>query len=535
MFFCNTFIRGLKHPGYTTMSLRDGKSVAGAWSPSAALEGSATFAPATSGIDAGNMLKHELRRDQCSAQASVGVHTSVCFHGPAQAVRSHFHIFRLRSTIQSLKYQIACYFVVTMNIDFNIYATIILLALSIDYILNLLGDYLNLKALRPELPDEFKDVYDEEKYRESQRYERVNTRFSLVVSTFNLIVLLIFWFAGGFFHLDRIIRSRLPSDWSENTVVAGLCFAGSLLILKFLINLPFRIYGTFVIEARFGFNRTTPGVFIGDTLKITLLSTLLGAPLFAALIAFFEYAGDLAWLYCWIATTVFVLVLQFIAPRWIMPLFNKFTPLEQGELRQAVEDYAAQVDFPLAGLYVIDGSRRSTKSNAFFTGFGKHKRIALFDTLINQHTIPELLTVLAHEIGHYKKKHILKGMVLNILHMGFLFFLLSIFLDSASLFKAFGFEPPHMPIYAGFVFFGMLYAPIELVLSIFLNAHMRKNEREADHFAVETTGRREAFAKALKKLSRDNLANLTPHPLCVKLHYSHPPVLERIRNINKQA
>lgn len=425
-----------------------------------------------------------------------------------------------------------------MNIDFNIYTIIILLALGADYILNLLGDYLNLKALGTELPAEFQDVYDEDKYRESQRYERTNTRFSLIASTFNLLVLLVFWFAGGFFHLDRIIRSRLPSDWSENTVVAGLCFAGSLLVLKFLLNLPFRIYATFVIEARFGFNRTTKGIFIGDILKIAVLSILLGAPLFAALIAFFEYAGQWAWLYCWIATTAFILLLQFIAPRWIMPLFNKFTPLEQGELRRAVEDYAEQVNFPLAGLYVIDGSRRSTKSNAFFTGFGKHKRIVLFDTLINQHTVPELLTVLAHEIGHYKKKHIIKGMALNILHTGVLFFLLSVFLDSAGLFKAFGFEPPHMPIYAGFVFFSMLYAPIELVLSLFLNAYMRKNEREADRFAVVTTDRREAFARALKKLSRDNLANLTPHPLCVILHYSHPPVLERIRNINdthKQA
>ena len=418
-----------------------------------------------------------------------------------------------------------------MVIELNIYAIIILVALGADYALNLAGDYLNLKALSPELPDEFKDVYDEEKYRSSQEYERVNTRFSFIVSTFNLFVLLVFWFAGGFVYLDRLLRGWLPEGWTDNVIVPGICYAALLLILKFLIGLPFRIYETFVIEERFGFNRMTVGVFVADIVKVALLSAVLGMPLFAAVLAFFEYAGELAWLYCWAVTTAFILVMQFIAPRWIMPLFNKFTPLDEGELRTAVEEYAEQVDFPLAGLYVIDGSRRSSKSNAFFTGFGKHKRIALFDTLIEQHTTPELLTVLAHEIGHYKKKHILKGMLLSITHMGILFFLLSIFLHSEGLFAAFGFDAAHMPIYAGFIFFSLLYAPIEMGLSVLLHAFMRKNEREADRFAVDTTDKPGAFAEALKKLSRDNLANLTPHPFYVWMHYSHPPVLERVRRI----
>ncbi|MFO7821626.1 MAG: M48 family metallopeptidase [Lentisphaeria bacterium] len=419
-----------------------------------------------------------------------------------------------------------------MNIELNLYFIIILVALSANYLLNLISDCLNLRSLKKELPPEFKDQYDAEKYRKSQDYEQTNTRFSLIVSTFNLAVLLAFWLAGGFVYLDKLVSGWLPENWS-NAIVMGLGYTGLLVVGKFLLGLPFRIYETFVIEARFGFNRTTPWVFSADILKIALLALVLGAPLMAAVIAFFQYAGDLAWLYCWAFTTAFTLLIQFAAPRWIMPLFNKFTPLEEGDLKAAITEYAQNINFPLKGLYVIDGSRRSSKSNAFFTGFGKNKRIALFDTLIKSHTIDELLTILAHEIGHYKKKHILKGMLLNILHTGVLFFLLSIFLNSNGLFAAFGFEPPHTPVYAGLIFFSLLYSPIEMILAVLLNVFSRKNEREADVFAVQTTAKPGAFIHALKKLSSDNLSNLTPHPMSVFLHYSHPPVIERIRNISQ--
>ena len=268
-------------------------------------------------------------------------------------------------------------------------------------------------------------------------------------------------------------------------------------------------------------------IFVLDMLKGLLLGVVIGGALLGGILAFFQFAGANAWLYCWIAVTLFTIFMQFIAPTWIMPLFNKFTPLEDGELRREIMNYAQKVHFPLDNLFVMDGSKRSAKSNAFFTGFGKHKRIALFDTLIEKHSVAELVAILAHEIGHYKKKHILQGMIISILHTGVMFFLLSIFLNHSGLFDAFYME--NMSIYAGFIFFGMLFSPISEILGIFMQMFSRKNEFEADQFAAETTQNSSNMISALKKLSANNLSNLTPHPFYVFLNYSHPPVLERIR------
>jgi STE24 endopeptidase len=259
------------------------------------------------------------------------------------------------------------------------------------------------------------------------------------------------------------------------------------------------------------------------------LGILLGGPLLAGLLFFFDVAGNMAWIYAWVVTTVFTLIVQFIAPTWIMPLFNKFIPLEEGELRESIVSYAENVKFPLKGIFVMDGSKRSKKSNAFFTGFGKNKRIVLFDTLINNHTVGELVSVLAHEVGHYKKRHILKSIIISILHMGLMFYLLSIFLSHQGLFDAFYMDS--MSVYVGLIFFGMLYTPIEMILSVIMQIFSRKNEYEADRFAADTTENAENMVTALKNLSRDNLSNLTPHPVYVFLNYSHPPVLKRIEAI----
>jgi STE24 endopeptidase len=302
-----------------------------------------------------------------------------------------------------------------------------------------------------------------------------------------------------------------------------------LIFAKTLLSLPFSVYSTFVIEERFGFNKTTPMTFVTDLLKALGLSIIIGGPLLAGVLLFFEYTGAYAWLYCWIVMTVVMIFLQFIAPTWIMPLFNKFTPLEEGELRKSILSYADSVKFSIKNVFVMDGSKRSTKSNAFFSGFGKHKRIALFDTLIEKHSIAELVSILAHEIGHYKKKHILQRMTITIVHTGVMFFLLSIFISHKGLFDAFYME--QSSIYAGLIFFGMLYAPIELILSIFLQILSRKNEYEADRFAAETTENPETMVNGLKKLAKDNLSNLPPHPFYVFLNYSHPPILDRIRAI----
>lgn len=406
----------------------------------------------------------------------------------------------------------------------NIFIVIILAAILIDFTLGIISNRLNLNALSKEVPDEFKDVYDEETYAKSQEYTRVNTRFGFITGTFDLLLLLTFWFAGGFNWLDQWARG-----FDFGVIGTGLIFIGALIAAKIIISLPFGIYSTFVIEERFGFNKTDAKTFVMDNLKGLLLTVIIGGPVLAGIIAFFAFGGTWAWLYAWLAVTAFSLGMQYIAPTWIMPLFNKFEPLEDGELRQAIEEYADKVNFPLKGVYVMDGSKRSSKSNAFFTGFGKNKRIALFDTLIENHTTEELVAVLAHEIGHYKKKHIVKNMVISTLHTGVMFFLLSIFLQERALFDAFFME--EISVYAGLLFFGMLYSPVETILGIFMQKLSRKHEYEADHFAATTIQKGEEMVNVLKKLFKDNLSNLTPHPFYVFLNYSHPPALKRIEAI----
>jgi STE24 endopeptidase len=410
----------------------------------------------------------------------------------------------------------------------NIFTIIILAAILVDFTLGIISNRLNLKALTKKLPEEFEDVYDEETYAKSQEYTRTGTKFGFVTGTFNLLLLLAFWFAGGFNWLDQWARG-----FDFGVIVTGLIFIGVLVLAKMIISLPFGIYSTFVIEERFGFNKTDAKTYITDRLKGIMLMVCIGGPLLAGIIAFFEYGGTWAWVYAWLAVTAFTLVMQYVAPTWIMPLFNKFKPLEDGELRLAIEKYADKVDFPLQGIYVMDGSKRSSKSNAFFTGFGRNKRIALYDTLIENHTTEELVAVLAHEIGHYKKKHIVKNMAISILHTGIMFALLSIFLQVPALFDAFYME--QMSVYAGLLFFGLLYSPVETILGIFMQKMSRKHEYEADHFAAATIEESEQMVRVLKKLSKDNLSNLTPHPFFVYLNYSHPPVLKRIHAIRHKA
>jgi STE24 endopeptidase len=404
----------------------------------------------------------------------------------------------------------------------NLFGYVILGALLAGYAVELTAELLNLKALRGTVPAGMEGIYDAEAYRNSQEYTRAKTRFGLVKQGVDLALLLAFWFFGGFNWLDTILRGlEIGAIWR------GLLFIGALLLLRTLLSLPFSLYATFVIEEEFGFNRTTPATFALDFLKGVFLAVLLGGPLLAALLAIFQYAGAGAWLYGWLAVAAFMLALQFAAPAWIMPLFNTFTPLEEGDLRNRILAYAKSVDFSLENVFTIDGSRRSGKSNAFFTGFGRHKRIALFDTLTEQMTASELVAVLAHEIGHCKKGHILQGTAMSIAHTGIVLSLFSLLVDHRGLFEAFSME--HLSVYGGLVFFSLLLTPVEMVLSVALNILSRRNEYEADRFAAETTAAPDQLVGALKKLSVKNLANLTPHPFLVFLHYSHPPLPERMR------
>ena len=407
----------------------------------------------------------------------------------------------------------------------NAYLVIILASLAASWFLCVLSNILNVRHLQPSPPAEFADAFDRNTYKKSQEYSKATMRFSTVSETFNTSLTFIFILAGGFNWFDLIVRSF---DYSP--IVTGLLYFGGISVASGLFSLPFEIYQTFVLENRFGFNNTTVATFISDRIKGLFLSAILGGLLLAGVLYFFEMTGSHAWLWCWGLAVTFTLTLTYVAPTWILPLFNKFTPLEEGELRTALEEYARKADFTLSGIFAMDGSKRSSKGNAFFTGFGRRKRIALFDTLIKEQTTEEIVAVLAHEIGHAKLGHIKKRLGVGIVKTGAVFYLMSLFLDSPGLFAAFGME--HQSVYTGLIFFVLLYTPVSMGLGIVSNAISRKHEFEADAFAASTTGQPEAMISALKKLSASNLSNLTPHPLAVWLDYSHPPVLARIHALD---
>lgn len=408
----------------------------------------------------------------------------------------------------------------------NIYLTIILFILIGKYILDLIIEILNIRHIRSELPEEFADSYDREKYRSSQSYLKENTRLSIMADSIITPVIIGFILLGGFNLVDTIARRAV-----DHEIWRGLIFAGILFLVSSMINLPFSIYRTFIIEERYGFNRTTVKTFFFDLFKGWVLAGLIGGIVFAAIIWFFTISGSIAWLLCWGTVTAIQLFLLFIAPVTIMPLFNKFTPLQEGELKLKIEDYARRQDFKIKGVFTMDASRRSTKSNAYFTGFGRFRRIVLFDTLIERHTVNELLSILAHEVGHYKKQHIMKNVFVSVLSTGAMFFILSFFINNRGLFDAF--KMSHTSIYASIFFFAFLYGPIDMIVSIIGNLFSRRFEYEADSYSAQTYGQPGAMIAALKKLSVDNLSNLTPHPLKVFFSYSHPPVLERIQALNQ--
>jgi len=406
----------------------------------------------------------------------------------------------------------------------NVYLVVILAAILAAFALENLSRLLNAKALSPELPPEFQGLHDPDKYRRSQQYTLANQKLAMVSDWVETPILVAAITLGWFNVLDQWLRGFGLPD-----IATGLLFVGALTLAGSLLSLPFQLYGTFVVEERFGFNRTTPALFIKDRLKGLALSVVIGAPVLAAVLWFFQALGGWAWLAAWALFVVVMLAMAVIGPTLILPLFNKFTPLPDGDLRRRIEEFAHAQGFDLTGIFVMDGSRRSSKSNAFFTGLGRRKRIALFDTLLQRHDEDEILAVLAHEIGHSRLGHINRMLAASALKTGLLFGLMQLFIQSPGLHQAFGMEG--MSVYAGLVFFLILYTPASLALSLLSGLLSRRHERQADRFAALTTGKPQALACALKKLSADNLSNLTPHPLHVFLHYSHPPVLERVRSL----
>ncbi len=397
--------------------------------------------------------------------------------------------------------------------------------------LELLATLLNLRAFPATVPPPLRDLLTPEKLDSARDYLRVNARFGIVQATAALTVLLVFWSLGGFGWLDGLARA-----WAPTELLAGLVFLSLLLLGQSLIDLPFSVYDTFVIEQNFGFNRATPLTFILDRVKGLLLAAVLGLPLLAAILWIFSNVGH-AWLWAWAVVTAFQLILTYVAPTWIMPLFNKFTPMPDGPLKQAIEALGVRCGFPLTGVFVMDGSKRSTKANAFFTGLGKRKKIALFDTLIEKSSQAELLGVLAHEIGHFRCGHIRQRLAMGIVQTAAIFYLLGLAIDphgafARQLFDAFGVVKisPHV----GLVLFSLLLQPLGKLLGVLANAWSRQHEFEADAYAAKVTGDGEALGEALKKLSADHLSHPAPAALRVWLDYSHPPLLQRLEALQRK-
>jgi STE24 endopeptidase len=403
-----------------------------------------------------------------------------------------------------------------------IFIVVILVA---DYGLDRIMDYLNASRWSNKLPKELSGIYDEEKYRKSQDYARINMRLGIFTSSLSFMLILGMLLFNGFGYLDAFVSSQ-----TGNEVLAALLFFGILGLASDIISTPFDLYDTFVVEERFGFNRTTMGTYITDKIKGWLLALVLGGGLLAIFVWFYSTMGNWFWLVAWGFFLVFSVFMSMFYSTLIVPLFNKQTPLPEGGLRSAIEAFSKKAGFRLDNIFVIDGSKRSTKANAYFSGLGPKKRIVLFDTLIKDHTTDELVAVLAHEIGHYKKRHTLKGMVISALHTGIMLYLLGLFINRPELSMALGANEPsfHMGILA----FGLLYAPVSLLLGLLGNHISRRHEYEADAFAAKNFSP-EPLQEALKKLSVNNLSNLRPHPAYVFLHYSHPPLLKRLSHLER--
>jgi len=402
----------------------------------------------------------------------------------------------------------------------------VLCALVGYYLLDSLAKILNLRGLKTQVPGEFADVYDESRYRRSQQYTKANTGFELLQATCSLAALLIFWFSGGFEFLDRWVR-----QFGLTNTVAGLVYVGVLCVAREAISLPFEVYHTFVIEQRFGFNRTELKTFVLDRLKEWMLSGVLLCVFSFIVLTLFSFFGGKAWLVAWACTAILSWILIYIAPTLILPLFFKFSPLPDGILKEKVTALCAHQHFPVRELLVIDGSRRSSKANAFFTGFGGNKRIALYDTLIANHPVPELLAVLAHEIGHFKRNHIAKHFIFGQLNLLLFFFVASLCVNRPEIFAAFGITTPS--VYVGLTLFLILIRPAGVLIGVAANYWSRVHEFEADQFAAEAMGDPNPLIQALKRLSKDSLSNLTPHPLLVALHFTHPSVLARVLALRK--
>ena len=389
-----------------------------------------------------------------------------------------------------------------------------------NYLFSNILDYLNHKNWKDDIPNELKGFYKKEKYKKAKDYSVSKNKIGFLSNTLSFALVFSLLFFNGYGLINELV-----SSFETNFIKSGLFFL-ILFLLNTLISLPFSYYNTFVIEEKFGFNKTTKITFFLDQVKSSILSILIGGVLLFLALYLYDTINQGFWLWLWIGLSLLMVLINMFYADIIVPIFNKLTPLEDGELRSKIEKYSNEVGYLLKNIYVIDGSKRSTKANAFFSGLGPRKTIALYDTLIEKHTVNELVAVLAHEVGHYKKKHIFSGLIFSIMQIGIITFFFELCLSLPEISQALG--GTDVSFHLGIIGFSILFSPISILSGIFMNYISRKNEFEADDYAKQTFNG-EDLALALKKLSVDSLSNIYPHPLYVFFHYSHPPLIKRLR------
>ena len=415
----------------------------------------------------------------------------------------------------------------------EVWFLIIISLVIFNYLFSNILDYLNHKNWKDEIPKELKDFYDKKKYKQAKLYALSKNKIGLLSSTISFLLVVSLLVFNGYGYIDKYVNSFslnlfLPFEINISFIQSGFFFL-ILFTLNSIISIPFSYYNTFVIEENFGFNKTTKSTFFFDIIKSSILSILIGGALLFLALYLYNNLNDGFWLYLWIGLSLLIVFINMFYADLIVPIFNKLTPLENGELRKKIETYSKEVGYLLKNIYVIDGSKRSTKANAFFSGLGPRKTIALYDTLIEKHTENELVAVLAHEVGHYKKKHVFSGLLMSIIQIGIMTFFFELCLKLPEISLALG--GSDISFHLGLIGFSIIFSPISMMSGILMNYISRKNEFEADSYAKETFNG-EDLSLALKKLSVDSLSNIYPHPLYVFFHYSHPPLIQRLRALN---
>ena len=415
----------------------------------------------------------------------------------------------------------------------EVWFLIIISLVIFNYLFSNILDYLNHKNWKDEIPKELKDFYDKKKYKQAKLYALSKNKIGLLSSTISFLLVVSLLVFNGYGYIDQLVNSFnlnlfLPFEINNSFTKSGVFFL-ILFILNLIISIPFSYYNTFVIEENFGFNKTTKSTFFFDIIKSSILSILIGGALLFLALYLYNNLNDGFWLYLWIGLSLLIVFINMFYADLIVPIFNKLTPLENGELRKKIETYSKEVGYLLKNIYVIDGSKRSTKANAFFSGLGPRKTIALYDTLIEKHTENELVAVLAREVGHFKKKHVFSGLLMSIIQIGIMTFFFELCLKLPEISLALG--GSDISFHLGLIGFSIIFSPISMMSGILMNYISRKNEFEADSYAKETFNG-EDLSLALKKLSVDSLSNIYPHPLYVFFHYSHPPLIQRLRALN---